>query len=308
MTHDGSPVPTIAVDLGGTKISAAVVDGPTLHHRIERDTGGRDGRDAVLARITAIVADVASAAGTLWHLDRAPVAVASTGRVVGGHVHAVNDATMPGWGDVPLQDHLARTTGRSTTVVNDAHAAAWGEYLYGAGHGAHGFAFVTWSTGIGGGLVIDGRPWTGAHGLAGHLGFVREPDGDADADDRHAFVAVERLAGGRALDRRAHGAGAASARDLLAAARDGRPDAVAVVDTAVARVARALAALQLIVDVDVVAIGGGVGLATGVLDRLRTAVRSDPLTPEGIVPTLRPAALGADAGLIGAAAWPRRTS
>ena len=312
MTPGRSIVPTIAVDLGGTKISAAIVEGPVVRHRMVSDTRGHEGVDAVVRRITDVIGAVtASGADAGPCMEDAPLAVAATGRVAGGRVHAVNDATMPGWADVPLRDLLGTATGRDTVVVNDAHAAAWGEYLFGAGQGTHGCAFVTWSTGIGGGLVIDGRPWVGVHGLAGHVGFVREPTLEAASNDAPVFVPVERLAGGRALDRAAFDLDGGElghpgdARSLLNRASKGDVRARAVLDRAVERVSRAVAALQLIADVEVVVVGGGVGLAPGMIDRLRDALESDPLTPEGIVPTLRPASLGVDAGLVGAAAWPR---
>src|SRR5699024_1050352 len=89
--------------------------------------------------------------------DPARLAVAVTGHVHDGCVTAVNTGTMTGWDAYPLGQRLGAITGAQVSVLNDAHAATWGEYRYGAGAGSRHFAFVTVSTGLGSGFVLDGR-------------------------------------------------------------------------------------------------------------------------------------------------------
>jgi predicted NBD/HSP70 family sugar kinase len=284
----------LALDLGGTKTSAALVRGDRVLERRIAATPAQEGPEAV----------VEAAAGLLApYLDRADaVCVAATGHVRGGTVSAVNRATMPGWDEFPLAAALAARCGRPVRLVNDAHAAAWGESRFGAGRGARDFVFVTVSTGVGAGIVAGGRLLLGARGLAGHLGFWRGAGGGPVAGDAAAAgdPVLEHVASGSAIAR----AGSAAlgrpltTREVFAAADAGDPAADAVVEAAVDRLAAALVDVRWLVDPARVAIGGSVGLAPGYLSRLREALASRE--PDGPLPVVA-AELGGDAGLLGAA-------
>lgn len=272
-----SPPPVLAIDLGGTKLAAGLVEGATLLDRRETRTE-RDG--PVSAWIDGIVRLVEG-----W--DGYSVAgVAVTGLVRGGLWRTLNPETLAIPGVVPLEAMLTERLNVPALARNDAQAAAWGEYRFGAGQGAD-IAFVTVSTGIGGGVVLDGRLLGGRAGLAGHFGItpVDTPDG---------VRLLEEIASGGALDRQA----GAAASAVTAAALRGEAWAETLLDGVVAPLALALCRVQLVLDPDRIVIGGGLGLAPGYLDRLNRHLAPVPVLKR---PAICAAALGADAGLIGIA-------
>ena len=227
------------------------------------------------------------------------IAVATTGVVREGHLTALNPSTLPIEDRFPLAAAIAQATGIDPVVINDAQAAAWGEYRYGAGRGCQTFAFVTISTGIGAGIVVDGRLLIGGAGLAGHLGhIVADHRGPPCGCGRRGCL--ETLASGSALGRRGSEAlgRPVTAPEVFAEAAVGHADASALVDDAASHIANAVANLAAVCDVDRVTLGGGVGLAEGFIQRVRRAMQSLPATFR------RPLSLavgGADAGLLGAA-------
>ncbi|MBZ9845815.1 ROK family protein, partial [Mesorhizobium sp. CA5] len=163
-----SDLPVLAIDVGGTKIAIAEVSGDRIANRRQAPTprAGR-GDDLVAA-----IADLAPKTGF------GAVAVATTGIVRDGSLTALNPETLPIEDGYVLASAIERVFGMPPLVINDAQAAAWAEFTLGAGTGFRNFAFFTVSTGIGCGLVIDGRLQSGANGLAGHVGHTRsEPGG-----------------------------------------------------------------------------------------------------------------------------------
>ena len=273
----GSPV--LGIELGGTKLAAALVDGPVVLERRETPTDRTGGAAAWIEAVARLVEG--------WKDCRA-AGIAVTGLVQDGLWRAVNPATLPVPDDFPLTTTLADRLGLPVIARNDAQAAAWGEYRFGAGRGGI-TVFVTVSTGIGGGLVVGGRLVEGRTGLAGHLGItpIETPDG---------VVMLEDVASGAALVRMAEGRGSAAA--VTAAALRGEPWATALLDRTIAPLALALRRLHLELDPDSIVIGGGLGLAPGYLDRLESQLA--PLSAL-MRPRISAAALGADAGLIGIA-------
>lgn len=271
--------PVLAIDLGGTKLAAALVDGPRVLERRETPTDRGGGPAAWIEAIARLVDG--------WSDGRA-AGIAVTGLVRDGLWRAVNPDTLAVPDDVPLVATLAARLGMPVLARNDAQAAAWGEYRFGAGRGGTA-VFVTVSTGIGGGLVVDGRLVEGRTGLAGHIGItpIETPDGVRRLED---------VASGAALARMAEGRGGAGG--VTAAALGGEPWATALLDRAIAPLALALRRLHLELDPDCIVIGGGLGLAPGYLDRLEGVLA--PL-PALMRPRICAAALGADAGLIGIA-------
>lgn len=274
----------LAADLGGTSTRVALVRGAVVVERRELPTRADAGPDAVIAALLRTIGTWVERSDTLH--------VAATGRVHQGRVSAVNSGTMPGWSDIDLAERLSATLQRRVVVVNDAHAAAWGEYRYGRGVGVEDFAFVTVSSGVGAGIVANGRPLVGARGLAAHLGFLPH--------ERAVFL--EAIASGRAIAERASTrlGRAVSTRAVFAAADAGDSVAERVVDQAVEALADALVTLRWVIDPARVAIGGSVGLAPGYVERLRAALRRRA-DADGL--EVVPAGLAGDAGLIGAAAW-----
>lgn len=274
---------TIAIDLGGTKLLAALVEEDTIVDRIEVMTDRDAGPDAWMRQI----ADCA--AGWAGRFDRAGITV--TGLIKDDHWSALNPVTLPLQGSYPLKQAATEVLGVPVVLANDAQAAAWGEFTQGAGAGKD-TVFLTVSTGIGGGVVANGRLLRGRSGLAGHFGQILPlPEGDGARFEDGAsgrWIAAEGARLGLGTD----------ARAVFAAAAAGIAAAEAVIETSARRVARLACDLQLMFDPQHVVIGGGVGLAGGYIERVVKAVAHlQPL----LRPTLRPAALGSDAGIIGIA-------
>lgn len=279
--------PALAFDLGGTKTLVALVDGDRIIETSERSTGRDLGPDDWCDAIAELAAP--------WRGRYGAVGGAVTGVVHGGRWSALNPGTLPVSSNYPLADALSNRLGQAVTLHNDAQAAAWGEYRFGAGAGRDLF-FITVSTGIGGGAVIGGRLLNGRGGVAGSVGLTHETTG----------VPLETLASGRFLADAATALGhAVDAPAVFAAAARGEAWASAVVDRSADVVARLLQNLQLLFDPAVMVVGGGVGLAGGYRERLEARLAH---LPPHLKPEIRAAALGKSAGVIGAADLARRTS
>ena len=163
---------SLGIDLGGSKILAGVVNsrGKILsHHQIA--TPAKQGPDAVIQSLF----EAAYRA-----LERAGIAATQLKAIGIGAAGALNLETgivssspnLPGWEDVPLRDIVEREFRVKTVLGNDANAAALGELYFGAGKGTRNLIYVTVSTGIGGGIIIDGKLYTGASGAAGEIGHM----------------------------------------------------------------------------------------------------------------------------------------
>lgn len=277
MTVDG-----FAVDLGGTKIAAARIENGSVINRVQRVTDGAAGFQSQLETIEALLADVGFRHGQ-------PLGVAVAGRIDrDGGWHAVNTATLSAIAAAPLGAELKHRFGETSLATNDAAAAALAEYRLGAGRGAYNFAYVTVSTGVGGGLVLGGRLVDSDNGLAGHVGFTSSPFGTTLCGSGRMGT-VESTGSGRAI-----------------AAAAALPDAKAVFASdldhpTIARSAQAVAKLvsdlTAILGLDCVAVGGGIGLADGYLDKVAAWLGEEP---ELFRPRLARAELGTDSGLVGA--------
>ncbi|WP_026784929.1 putative N-acetylmannosamine-6-phosphate 2-epimerase [Pleomorphomonas koreensis] len=282
--------PALAFDLGGTKTLVALVDGDRVVEETERATLRHLDPDAWCDAIAELAAP--------WQGRYGAIGGAVTGVVHAGRWSALNPGTLPVPDGYPLADALARRLGQPVTLNNDAQAAAWGEYRFGAGAGRD-LVFVTVSTGIGGGAVIGGRLLIGRGGVAGSVGLTLEAAADG-------AMPLETLASGRFLAEAAAKAGhLADAPAVFAAAARGESWASALVDRSADVVARLLQNLQLLFDPAVMVVGGGVGLAGGYRERLNARLSH---LPPHLKPEIRAAALGKTAGVIGAADLARRTS
>lgn len=275
--------PVLAFDIGGTKTLAALVVGGEVVERRTMPTRRDVGAPGWIEDLAAMAGD--------WKGRYASAAAALTGRVAGGTWSSLNPGTLAIPDNYPIAAQLERALGVEVEAVNDAQAAAWGEFRFGAARGRD-MAFLTVSSGIGGGLVIGGRLVRGARGLAGSLGQVPRLAAAGP-------VRLEALTSGFAIAAAARAAGhVADAPAVFAAARAGEAWAEDILRRAAADLATAIAGLQALADPECIVVGGGVGLAEGFLGRLRRAF--DGL-PGILVPDLLAAALGADAGIVGAA-------
>src|SRR6202049_3883548 len=139
----------------------------------------------------------------------------------------VNPPNLPGWRDVPLAAMLQKATGGPAHVPNDADMAGLGEFHRGAGRGTRNMVYITWSTGVGGGLIIDGKPNRGGHGTAGEVGhMIIDPNGPLDNCGQRGCL--EAFVGGANLARET----GHTAAELFAAAAQGNSRARMVVERA----------------------------------------------------------------------------
>lgn len=288
----------LAIDIGGTKIASGIVDDDGTLVRTARQPTPRDADpDQVWAAAERAIAEV---------LDGpvSGVGISSAGPIdlADGTISPVN---IPAWRGFPVVDRVsAAVPGVPVRLAGDGLCMALGEHWRGAGQGAEFLLGMVVSTGIGGGLVLDGMPYDGRTGNAGHVGHVVvDVDGPACACGGRGCV--EAIASGPHLVSwaRAQGWSGADARELSDAASAG--DAVAL--QAFRRGARAVAAMiasvAAVCDLDLVVIGGGVAQAGPVLfDPLHEALGE--YCGLSFIEGLRvvPAALGGAAGLVGAAA------
>jgi predicted NBD/HSP70 family sugar kinase len=202
---------------------------------------------------------------------------------------------LPGWGRAGLFDRMREELGIPLEVHNDANLAALGEYTYGVGAGSRLFAYIMIGTGLGMGVVSEGRLFTGAHGGAGEIGFLPWPG-------RHKPETLEDAVSGEAVVEAARHfgmTGQLTAKAVFDAAREGHGPAVEAVRLEGERIAHTVAAAAAVLDPDLVVLGGGVGHSVDLLLRpVRETLRA--LTP--LRPRIAPGRLGEDAVLLGAVA------
>jgi glucokinase len=301
------------IDVGGTKIAGGVVDETgTILEELRVESPATD-VPAIEAAIEKLVAELrtrhpieAVGVGAAGYIDKARAVV----------LFAPNLA----WRDLDLKADLERALDLPVVVENDANAAAWGEFQYGAGHDVDDLLLVTVGTGVGGGVVLDGSLYRGAFGVGAEIGHMRVvPDGIlCGCGNRGCF---EMYASGSALVRDARTAARSSllAADLLEraggdadaitgplitdAARDGDTFAVEQLSALGRWLGEGIASLTAVLDPAVVVIGGGVSAADELLLGPARAAFAAQLTGRGHRPMLeiRKARLGNRAGLIGAA-------
>lgn len=305
---------TIGVDIGGTKIAAGVVDETgKISTRTRRRTPNRD-YEAVATIVTDAITELASR-----HTIDA-VGVGSAG-FVNSERSTVVMAPNLGWTDANLKSWIEKETGLNTVIENDANAAAWGERRFGAGKGATNMIAITVGTGIGGGLIFDGKLFRGKHGMAAEVGHMcLEPDGrPCGCGQRGCW---EQYGSGNALVRAARIL-AADFRDeakILLSLGDGTPegvqgahvteaarkgDRIALEAFAVTGEAlgRGMASLAAVLDPEVFVIGGGVSEAGDLLFVPTRTSFLEHFSGRELreVPEVRLAELGNDAGIAGAA-------
>ncbi|MBK9740667.1 MAG: ROK family glucokinase [Actinobacteria bacterium] len=307
---------SIGVDIGGTKILAGIVtDEGDVVSTARRPTPRNDAND-VLDLVAEVVNEL---------VESTPEPIVGVGLGVAGLVDAdrsrVYFAPNLRWSQVPVRALLEASTGLPVVVENDGNVAAWGEYVYGAGRGVRDLILVTVGTGIGGGIVIDGALFRGAHGVAGEIGHINAvPDGRPCGCGRNGCL--EQYASGNALVREARllAAERRSEAGALLALGDGTPEGVQGVHVTEAAKAgdpvateafsvvgtwlgRGLADLAATLDPEVFVIGGGVSDAGDLLLASARQTLADKLIGQQNrpAPLVRVAELTNSAGLVGAA-------
>ncbi len=257
----------LGIDIGGTKLNVALgrAGGELVREaRIDGWTSGNATRD--LARIAETARDLLTAA-RLEPSELAAIGVSAPGPLDPA-AGVVRDApNLPGWHEVPISAELSRAFGRPVRLENDANAAALAEWRFGAGRGSRAFAFLTMSTGVGAGFILDGRLYRGARYGAGEVGHMPVvPNGRECACGLRGCL--EAYTGGAALAARLRAdvaAGATtslasdsaglSAERWVAAVRGGDAYALAVFEEYLDVLAQGLAIVILSLDVDCIALG-----------------------------------------------------
>jgi glucokinase len=305
----------IAVDVGGTQIRAAVYPRNHMRPSLLNRISTRNARATPLERLIQLIESV-------WPKDEpvTAIGIASPGPLDPYQGVIIAAPNIAGWADLPLRKTLEDHFNVPVILGNDANLAAYGEWCYGAGQNHHHLIYLTVSTGIGGGVIIDDQLLLGVRGLAAELGHVAvELDGPLCSCGKRGHL--EALASGTAIARwveqeLSQGAGSILPHDqpittkmVAQAAKKGDELAIAALTRSGTYIGKALANYLHIFNPSIVIIGGGVSQSGSLLlEPMRAAMCEQVLSEEYVENlTLTTAALGDEAGLMGALAIVRST-
>jgi glucokinase len=303
----------IGVDVGGTKIAAGVVSPEgELMNEVRHPT--ENVRERLLSTIAEAIAEVKEGYRV------GGVCLAVPGFILARENKVLSAANLEAIEGIPLKEELGGRTRLPVTVENDANAAAWGEFRFGAGRDVDDLVFITLGTGVGGGVISHGVLLRGARGTGGELGHITvHPAGPRCGCGNHGCL--EALASGTALGRRAQEIAderpdstlgrltmerTPRGEDVLDLARKGDEAALEVLREAGTWLGIGLATFVNVFDPEVIAIGGGVsGAGDLVLEPARRELRLRSHSPSRDLVEIRMATLRAEAGMLGAAALAR---
>lgn len=302
--------PVAALDIGGTKIAGAVVaeDGMLLA-RAQRPTPVTEDGEEILSAVAEVLDELRVTSPTGAGTRVRAVGIGSAGPV-DASAGTVSPVNIPAWRGFPLVDGVrALTGGLPVHLVGDGVAMAAAEHWKGAARGRRGALCMVVSTGVGGGLVLDGELYAGPTGNSGHIGHI-SVDFDGDLCPCGGRGCVERIASGPNIARRAREGGWRPAADgdttaaaVAASAAAGDPVAVASFERAARALAAGIAATATLVEIEVAVVGGGVAASGEVLFApLRRALGEYAALSFVRGVEVVPALTGVQAGLIGAAA------
>lgn len=319
-----NPPLAIGIDLGGTNTKAAIVDrNGNILHRLEQPTEASRGPGPVIEDLAILVRRLRQ-----FSFSPSPFQGESRGegvvseRIVGiglatpgpldlreGRI--IHGANLPAWKDVPIRDLLQQKTGLAVTLENDGNAAAFGEYRFGAGRGRENLVMLTLGTGVGAGVILNGRILHGHFDNAAELGHMIVvvdglpcPCGQRGCLEQYASAnAVVRRVLNANLSRDRNEAGTIRAEDVAQAAANGDPLCERVWDEACLYLAVACVNIQHAFNPTRVVLGGGLSNAGGqLLDRVNAHFRKHTWSLHTDAPEIVLAQLGPDAGVMGAAA------
>lgn len=261
---------SIGLDIGGTKCAVSVGTvadtGIEIAHREEFPTAGKSWQE-----VLAIYTDKIQALSETYEIDN--IGVSCGGPLDSQEGVILSPPNLPGWDDVPIVQYLMDAFNVPVHVQNDANACALAEAKYGAGRGARNVVFMTFGTGLGAGLVLDGKLYSGTNDNAGEIGHIRlaprGPKGynkDGSAEGFCSGAGIARLAGIRAREYEMEYAGSASAeqaragtltaKDLFGHVRAGDPFCTRVFRESAEKLATLLAYVIDILNPEVIVLGG----------------------------------------------------
>ncbi len=303
----------IGIDLGGTQVRCALVnDSGRVLARAARLTDVAGGPERVIKQIHDLIAELS--VGTEGPVRA--VGISAPGPLDSEAGLILHIPTLPGWDNIPLRDRLAADLSLPVVLENDGIAAAFGEWQHGAGQGCRHLVYATVSTGIGGGVVVDGRLIHGRRGMAGHVGhFQIMPDGPLCSCG--ASGCFEALASGTALGKAGRAAAernpssalglalgegeSLGALEVVEAARQGDSVAQALLAQEAEYLGIGFSSLIHLYSPEVVIMGGGVAAAFDLLeDGIRRVIARQAMAAFRDVRLVK-AGLGQNSGLVGAA-------
>lgn len=285
----------VGIDIGGTRVKSVLIDAEgAILQNDERDSV--EGADAFVSLVESVLTDVGAS-------EALPVGISCPGLAQRDH-RAI--ASMPGRMDGLEGLVFGQAIGRDVFVLNDAHAATIGEIVVGAAAGRQTVVMLTLGTGVGGGVVINGKLFTGANGRAGHFGHMTI-DATGSPDICNMPGSIEDAIGNHNIQARSGGR-FASTRELIEAVNNDDAQAMLIWQASIDCLAASVASLINAFDPEAVVIGGGIAAAGPVLfEPLAQAMDRVEWRPLGeAVPTL-PATLGVQAGALGAALFALRS-
>jgi glucokinase len=294
--------PVLGLDIGGTKLAAGVVDDSgRVHSFLVTPSEAARGPEEMLPRLFELGRRA---------VEESDLAIEAVGIGCGGPLDAakgllLSPPHLPGWRDVPVTALAEQVFGRPATLENDATAAAAAEHRYGAGVGVRNMIYLTLSTGVGGGIVVDGRLYRGAVGNGGELGHVTVDWHGRECRGCGRRGCLEAYVSGTSIAERSREAGLpyATAEEVAAAARAGDAPAVTVWDETVEALACGLTSIVNLFEPELVVVGGGVARAgEQLLGPARAWVLEHAMGPAGGAVRIVAAALGDQVGVVGAAA------
>jgi glucokinase len=303
----------LGIDLGGTQVRVGLVENGRVLCRAASPTDVRGGPVAILHQFKRLMSAVCDPED---YERICAIGISSPGPLDSETGVILSIPTLPGWESFPLKDALEEAFHLPVVVENDGIAAAYGEWQYGAGMGLRHMVYVTVSTGIGGGVVVDGRLMHGRRGMGAHVGHFRMA-AEGPCCSCGATACFEALAAGSALGLRARKAAhdcaksmlakisrseVIDARHVVAGARLGDPMCLELLREEAKYLGAGFTGLIHLFSPERVIMGGGVSNAFDLMEsEIHSVIQRDAMTPFKTVPVV-PAGLEDDSGLVGAAA------
>lgn len=310
----------LAVDIGGTKILAALIsEAGDIISQENYLTLADEGVEAVIDRLLTAVNHALEKAKMRFS-QLSGFGIATAGALDARRGIVTGSPNLPGWHNVPLRDIVAEKLGIQAYLINDASAAALGEYLLGAGVGVSNLIYITVSTGIGGGIIVNGKLYLGADGCAGEIGHMTvdlngprcscgntgclEALASGTAVAREAVTRISRGEKSRITELVGDRLEQVDARIVGTAAKEGDALACDIIDKAANYLGIGLANLANIFNPELIIVGGGMSrLGDMLLEPARRVVRERAFQLPAQSLSIVPSQLGDNAGVLGAAMY-----
>ena len=300
----------LALDIGGTKLAAGVVDETgRVHSFVVAPSYADRGPARGLERLFDLGRKAVDGSGVPW-ADIDAVGIGCGGPLDRTRGVLLSPPHLPGWLDVPVIELAQNAYDRPALLENDGTAAAAGEYRFGAGAGTKNMVYLTISTGVGGGVVLNGELYHGTTGNGSELGHITVDWDGRECRGCGRRGCLEAYVSGTSIAERANEAGirgadpsGPTASEVAQAAAAGDSIATIVWETTVAALASGVTSIVNVFEPDAVVVGGGVSRAgEQLLAPVRERVREDAMGGAGELVSIVGSALGEHVGVVGAAA------